>query len=158
MSEVNDVTKDALKKINVKEYGNLVKEMKPKRALIPDLIWAFVIGGLICSVAQVIQNQFIINGASILDARASTAIIMIFLAALATGLGIYDILGERAGAGTIVPITGFANVIVASAMEFKKEGYVFGVGAKIFNVAGPTLVFGIVTAMLIGLIKVFLIS
>lgn len=158
MSEVSDTTKDALKKLAIDEYNELVNEVKPKRSLVTDLIWAFIIGGLICLFAQIIQNLLVINGLTAVDARSATAVIMIFLAALTTGLGVYDMLGEKAGAGSIVPITGFANAIVASAMEYKKEGYVFGVGARIFGVAGPTLVFGFVTAMLIGLIKVFITS
>lgn len=89
-----------------------------------------------------------------MDAGSATAVVLVFLAALFTGLGWYDVLGKRAGAGSIVPITGFANAIVASAMEFKREGYIFGVGARIFSVAGPTLVFGFVVAVVIGLIKV----
>lgn len=84
------------------------------------------------------------------------AIIMVFLGALFTGLGIYDNLGQKAGAGSIVPITGFANAIVAPAMEFKREGYIFGVGARIFSIAGPTLVFGFASSVLIGLIYFFI--
>ncbi len=155
---MDDTTKQALKKIAIKEYDTLVQEVTPKRPLLQDCIWAFVVGGLICLIAQSIQNYLIVTGLTLTDARKATAVIMIFLAALATGIGVYDKLGEKAGAGAIVPITGFANAIVASAMEFKREGYVFGVGARIFSVAGPILVFGFVIAMLIGLIKVFISS
>lgn len=147
---------DKLKKIAIEEYDSLVQEVKPKRPLLQDCIWAFVVGGLICMFAQIIQNYLVLSGLTLPNASSTTAVIMIFLAALATGLGIYDELGKRAGAGSIVPITGFANAIVASAMEYKREGYVFGVGARIFSVAGPTLVFGFVIAMLIGLIKVLI--
>jgi len=106
------------------------------------------------------MNNYLIGGVGLsrTDASSITSIVLIFLAALFTGIGIYDELGKRAGAGSIVPITGFANAIVASAMEFKREGYIFGVGARIFSVAGPTLVFGFAVAMLIGFIKVFLSS
>jgi len=96
-------------------------------------------------------------GINKVDAGSLDSIIMIFLGALFTGLGVYDDLGQKAGAGSIVPITGFANAIVASAMEFKREGYIFGVGARIFSVAGPTLVFGFVASVLIGLIKLWMI-
>ena len=106
-------------------------------------------------LAQIINNYLISLGLSKLDAGSATIVIMIFLGAFFTGIGVYDQLGKRAGAGSIVPITGFANAIVASAMEFEREGYIFGVGARIFSVAGPTLVFGFVISTLIGLIKVF---
>ncbi|HZJ84891.1 MAG TPA: stage V sporulation protein AC [Syntrophomonadaceae bacterium] len=151
-------TNDALKKIAIEEYDLLVQDVKPKRPLIQDCIWAFVVGGLICLIAQILQNYLIVTGLTATDARKATSVIMIFLAALTTGIGVYDKLGEKAGAGSIVPITGFANAIVASAIEYKREGYIFGVGARIFSVAGPTLVFGFVIAMLIGLIKVFISS
>ncbi len=155
---MSGTTNDALKKIAIEEYDLLVQDVKPKRPLIQDCIWAFVVGGLICLIAQVLQNYLIVIGLTATDARKATSVIMIFLAALTTGIGVYDKLGEKAGAGTIVPITGFANAIVASAIEYKREGYIFGVGARIFSVAGPTLVFGFVMAMLIGLIKVFISS
>lgn len=143
-------------KIEQQEYQDLVNTLKPKPALLTNLIWAFVVGGLICVLAQLILNYLITKGIGKVDAASATSCIMIFLAALFTGLGIYDELGKRAGAGSIVPITGFANAIVASAMEYKREGYIFGVGARIFSVAGPTLVFGFVVSVLIGLIKVLL--
>lgn len=149
---------EQLKKLAIEEYDDLVQQVKPKRPLVQDCIWAFVVGGLICLLAQVIHNSLITGGFTKVNAGAATSVIMIFLAALATGLGFYNELGKKAGAGSIVPITGFANVIVASAMEFKREGYIFGVGARIFSVAGPTLTFGFVIAMLIGLIKVLFTS
>lgn len=149
---------DPLKQAQAQEYQQLVDQVKPKPPVVKNCIWAFIVGGLICTLAQVIANIFISSGMSISDAYSSTSSIMIVLSAFFTGIGIYDALGKRAGAGSIVPITGFANAIVASAMEFKREGYIFGVGARIFSVAGPTLVFGFVVAVLIGLIKVFLTS
>ncbi|MGR6836335.1 stage V sporulation protein AC [Syntrophomonas erecta] len=139
----------------MQEYEDIVNQVKPKPELLKNCIWAFVVGGLICTLGQIILNLFIGGGLSQQDAGSATSVVLIFLAALFTGIGIYDELGKRAGAGSIVPITGFANAIVASAMEFKREGYIFGVGARIFSVAGPTLVFGFVVAVLIGLIKVF---
>lgn len=145
-----------LKKIEEQEYEDLVNRIKPKPPVLKNCIWAFVVGGLICTLGQLIQNYFMGIGMSRQDASSFTSIVMIFLAALATGIGVYDELGKRAGAGSIVPITGFANAIVASAMEFKREGYIFGVGARIFSVAGPTLVFGFAVALFIGLLKVFM--
>jgi len=143
------------KKIEVEEYENLVQQVKPKPPLFKHCVWAFIVGGLICLLAQLIMNYLLNQGIDKVAASSYTAVIMIFLGAFLTGIGIYDELGKRAGAGSIVPITGFANAIVASAMEFKREGYIFGVGARIFTVAGPTLLFGFVVAVLIGLIKVF---
>ncbi|HWP95867.1 MAG TPA: stage V sporulation protein AC [Syntrophomonadaceae bacterium] len=147
---------DKLHKIEIEEYEQLVKTVKPKPAVFVHCIWAFVVGGFICVIAQYMVNYMIMAGMSKQDAFTSTSVIMIFLGALLTGLGIYDEIGAKAGAGSIVPITGFANSIVAAAMEFKREGYVFGVGARIFSVAGPTLLFGFVVSVLIGLIKVFM--
>ncbi len=144
-----------LKKIEIEQYNSLVQEVKPKPPILKNSIWAFIVGGLICVFAQIINNYLVSKGMSKLDAGSSTSAIMIFLGAFLTGIGVYDELGKRAGAGSIVPITGFANAIVASAMEFEREGYIFGVGARIFSVAGPTLVFGFVISTLIGLIKVF---
>lgn len=145
---------DQLKKIEAQEYADMVNQTKPKPPIVKNCIWAFVVGGLICTLGQVIMNFFTAQGLSRLDAGSATAVVLVFLAALFTGLGWYDVLGKHAGAGSIVPITGFANAIVASAMEFKREGFIFGVGARIFSVAGPTLVFGFAVSVLIGLIKV----
>jgi len=151
-----NTTEDQLKKIEIDEYNQLINQIKPKPSIVKHIIWAFVVGGLICAIAQVIQDYLMGTGLNQQDAGSATAAIMIFIAAFLTGIGVYDEIGQRAGAGSIVPITGFANAIVASAMEFKREGYIFGVGARIFTVAGPTLVFGFAVAMTIGLIKFLL--
>lgn len=134
------------------QYQTKLDQVKPKPPLAKNLLWAFMVGGLICTIGQVIQNYIIEFGFGKQEASALTAAIMIFLGALFTGLGVYDELGKRAGAGSIVPITGFANSIVAPAMEFKREGYVFGIGAKMFVIAGPVIVYGTVTAVVIGFI------
>lgn len=134
------------------QYQAKFDQVKPKPPLIKNLVWAFVVGGLICTLGQVIQNYFIDFGLSKKEALGPTSAVMIFLGAFFTGLGVYDELGKRAGAGSIVPITGFANSIVAPAMEFKREGYVFGVGAKMFQIAGPVIVYGTLTAVGVGFI------
>jgi stage V sporulation protein AC len=144
---------EELKAAEQKEYQNLVNQVKPKPSVIANCLWAFVVGGLICVIAQMILNYLVSKGMSKTDAGSAVAVIMVFLGALLTGIGIYDKIGEKAGAGSIVPITGFSNVIVASAMEFKREGYIFGVGARIFSIAGPTLLFGFTASVLIGLIS-----
>ncbi len=143
-----------LKNIEIQEYDAMVQRVKPKPPILKHCVWAFMVGGLICVLGQLITNYFLSQGLNLNDAGSATAVVLVFLAALFTGLGVYDELGKRAGAGSIVPITGFANAIVASALEFKREGYIFGVGARIFSVAGPTLLFGFVVSTLIGLIKV----
>jgi stage V sporulation protein AC len=138
--------------IQQQKYQEKVDNITPKPPIFKNICWAFVVGGLICTFGQLIADYF--SGLGFPEKEASTyaTVILVFLGAFFTGLGIYDELGKRAGAGSIVPITGFANSIVAPAMEFKREGYVFGVGAKMFVIAGPVLVYGMVTAFLIGLI------
>jgi len=149
---------EALKTAEKNEYQNLVNRVKPKPPLLVNCLWAFFVGGLICLIGQLFVNYLMNKGLSKADAGSATAVIMIFLGALLTGLGVYDKIGQKAGAGSIVPITGFANVIVASAMEFKREGYIFGVGARIFSIAGPTLLFGFTASVLIGIISFFILK
>ncbi|HWR45241.1 stage V sporulation protein AC [Sporomusa sp.] len=134
------------------KFQDKFEQVKPKPPIIKNVIWAFIVGGLICVLGQFFLNYFVSVGLSKKDAAGPTSTLLIFLSALFTGLGVYDELGRRAGAGSIVPITGFANSIVAPAMEFKREGFVFGIGAKMFVIAGPVLVYGISTAVLIGFI------
>ncbi|KAB3531478.1 stage V sporulation protein AC [Alkaliphilus serpentinus] len=138
---------------NKKRYQQLVKEISPKPHYIKNCTWAFFVGGFISMIGQFIHNSVerMLN-LSHLEATNATILIMIFVGALLTGLGIYDRIGKRAGAGSIVPITGFANSIVSPAMEFKREGYIFGVAARMFTLAGPVLVYGITSSVLVGLI------
>ena len=112
----------------------------------------YIVGGLICTLGQGVLNYFVSQGMSPKEAGGPTAAVMILLGALLTGLGIYDRLGKFAGAGSFGPITGFANSIVAPALEYKREGYVLGVGARMFQIAGPVLVYGMSTAWLVGLV------
>ncbi|WP_425061130.1 hypothetical protein SCACP_19040 [Sporomusa carbonis] len=134
------------------KFQQKFEQLKPKTPVLKNVIWAFIVGGLICMLGQFFLNYFVSLGFSKKEAAGPTSTILVFLSAFFTGLGVYDELGRRAGAGSIVPITGFANSIVAPAMEFKREGYIFGVGAKMFVIAGPVLVYGISTAVLIGFI------
>ncbi len=138
------------------EYNQYVKEKIPKPTYFKNIIWAFIVGGLICVFGQFIINFFKNLGFGQDQASTTAVIILVFLGAFFTGLGLYDQLGKRAGAGSIVPITGFANSIVSSAMEFKREGYVLGIAAKMFSVAGPVLVYGFGSSVLVGLIYFFL--
>jgi stage V sporulation protein AC len=138
-----------------KEYEDMVNKSNPKSDLIKDSIMAFVVGGLICIVGQFFMNTFISFGVPKDDVGTYVATIMVFLGAFLTGLGVYDSIGKHAGAGSIVPITGFANSIVSPAMEFKREGYIFGVAAKMFVIAGPVLVYGISSSIIVGIIHYF---
>lgn len=141
--------------INREEYQQLVKQKGPNPNLLKNCIMAFIVGGLICDVGQFFANLLLATGMPKDDVSSYVSIIMVFLGALLTGLGVYDNIGKYGGAGSVVPITGFANSIVAPAMEFKREGYVFGVGAKMFVIAGPVLVYGITSSVIVGLIYYF---
>ena len=134
-------------------YRQMVSEAMPKKPMLPQLLKAFVVGGLICCIGQAVSDL----GRTMLhldeDAlSAFTAIVMVFLGATLTGIGLYDKIGKFAGAGSIVPITGFANSIVSPAMEYKREGYIMGVGAKMFTIAGPVLVYGIGSSVIYGIL------
>ena len=139
-------------KMSPKEYEKFIKNKMPKPKLLSNCIKAFIVGGLICDIGQFISNSLKALKLDQDQVSAGTAIILVFLGAFFTGIGIYDKLGRFAGAGSIVPITGFSNSIVSPAMEFKREGFVFGVGAKMFIIAGPVLVYGISTSVLVGII------
>ena len=139
-----------------KQYQELATERKPPSPIIRNVCLAFLIGGAICVIGQLIFNMFMSFGLLKQDAQTATSMTLIFLGAFFTGIHLYDKLAKFAGAGTIVPITGFANSIVSPAMEFKSEGLILGTGAKMFIVAGPVLVYGIATGVLYGLILIIL--
>jgi stage V sporulation protein AC len=136
-----------------KDYKKYVDEISPKPKYLKNYILAFIVGGIICVIGEVINDLYI--KFLQLDKMASagaTSITLIFIGAFLTGLGVYDLIGKRAGAGSIIPITGFANSIVSPAMEYKREGYVLGVGANLFKIAGPVLVYGIGSSILCGFV------
>lgn len=136
-----------------RHYAELVKRLAPKSELGQGLWRAFWVGGAICTLGQLITDIFNYKLRWGMQSSATaTSVCLIFLSALLTGLGIYDRIGKYAGAGSIVPITGFANSVVAPAMEFRREGLVMGVGAKLFTLAGPVLVYGIGSSIVVGLI------
>ena len=140
-----------------KEYIDYVNKKTPNSKILKNTVLAFIIGGLICCVGQAFSDFYrILFNLSAEDAKTAVPITMVFLGALFTGLNLYNKLARYAGAGTIVPITGFANSIVSPAMEFKREGLVLGLGAKMFTVAGPVLVYGITASVIVGLIYYFL--
>ncbi|MCR4426051.1 MAG: SpoVA/SpoVAEb family sporulation membrane protein [Firmicutes bacterium] len=135
------------------KYQRLANSLIPKPPLARNMGRAFVVGGLICAVGQGVLNAFVNSGMSLDDAVAPTLAVMILIGAVLTGASIYHHIGEFAGAGAAVPITGFSNTIVAAAMDFKREGFVMGMGAKMFIIAGPVLVFGTVTGVFVALLR-----
>lgn len=135
-----------------RQYDQYVKQLSPKSPILRDVCLAFLVGGLICTLGQLIQNGYGKLGLDKEMSGTATSITMIFLGALLTGLSLFDDIAKFAGAGTLVPITGFANSIVAPAMEFKSEGYILGMSGKMFTIAGPVLVFGISASVFLGVI------
>ena len=135
-----------------KEYGKLVQDLSPKSPIGKDCLMAFLIGGLICTLGQLIMDGYAALGLDKTDAGTATSMTLVALSALLTGLSLYDNIAKHAGAGTLVPITGFANYIAAPAVEFKTELFIFGVGAKIFQIAGPVIVYGVSASVIYGLI------
>lgn len=138
--------------LSKKEYSQYVKEMSPNSPFWKDLFNAFWVGGLICVIGQMILNGFTAMGLDETDAGTATSVSMVFLGALLTGLSVYDDIAKIGGAGTLVPITGFSNAVVSPAIEFKSEGLVTGLAAKIFIIAGPVLVYGITASAVYGII------
>jgi len=142
-----------MKKISNKEYKELYEKKKPKENIFFKCIKAFIVGGIICIIGQGI-NDLLIKVVNMPrdSADAYTSIILVLAAGILTGLGVYDEIGKFAGAGSVVPITGFANSVISPAMEFKKEGLIFGTTAKIFIIAGPVIVYGLLSSFVCGLI------
>ncbi|MBO5713557.1 MAG: stage V sporulation protein AC, partial [Clostridia bacterium] len=135
------------------KYLDYVSSLSPKTNEFKTIFNAFLVGGLICTIGQLIRTIFMYVFNLYGDELASaTSVVMIFLGALLTGLGVYDRIGKFAGGGSIVPITGFANSVVSPAMEFRSEGFVYGLAAKMFVIAGPIIVFGVISSALVGLI------
>lgn len=134
------------------EYDEKVKKASPNSKMFLNIITAFLIGGFICAIGQIILNAAKKFGLSTETASAVTSVSMIFIGAFLTSINVYDNIANYGGAGTLVPITGFSNSIVSSAMEFKSEGFILGLGTKMFTVAGPVLVFGTVASFAVGII------
>ena len=143
------------KSYEVGEYSKYVNDTMPKSNLFSGILRAFIIGGGICVGGQMLRMLFLSGGYDLKTASAWVSVILIAIGSFLTAAGVYDVLGKLAGAGSIVPITGFANSIVASAMEYKHEGYILGVGTRLFAVAGPVLVYGFVAGVAAGLFYYF---
>ena len=138
--------------ISPKEYDNIVKKISPKSKCFVNSLKAFLIGGTICTIGQVLINLYQFLGLNEDDSKTLTSVTLIFLGILLTAIGVYDKIAKHAGAGTLVPITGFANAVSSPAIEFKSEGYVAGLGAKLFIIAGPVIVYGVAASVLYGII------
>ena len=139
-----------------REYQSLAEKYYPSSPTGKNILIAFLVGGAICTLGEIIQQIAMSKGLERQDAATVTSVVLIFLSILLTGLDVYDKIAKFAGAGTLVPITGFANSIAAPAIEFKSEGYVLGTGAKMFIIAGPVIVYGTLSAVAAGIIYFFL--
>ncbi len=143
-------------KTSPRDYQKMAQQKKPRPPLTKNLILAFLSGGTICLLGQFVQDFFMMVGFTQQEASNPTVAVFIFVAALLTGLGIFDKIANFTGAGTAIPVTGFANSLTSAALEFKREGMVTGIGSKMFILAGSVIVFGVVTAFIIGLISAIL--
>ena len=139
--------------ISKQQYEKINKQYSPKSHIIKDCIWAFLVGGAICSVGEILIEIYQHYGLDKDTSSSLASITLIALSALLTGLNIYNTIANVAGAGTLVPITGFANSMVSPALEFQTEGFILGVGAQMFTIAGPVIVYGTITSIIVGLTK-----
>lgn len=135
-----------------KKYSEMVKRNSPPSPVLKDFIWAFAVGGLICVIGQILKEIYLYLGAGEDVTKMAVPSTLIFIASFLTGIGIFDKIAKHAGAGTLVPITGFSNAVTAPAIEFKNEGFVLGVGANMFKIAGPVIVYGTVASVVYGII------
>ncbi len=140
--------------LSKKEYSKIVKKHSGKSPIVKDTLRAFWVGGLICTIGQIFRNFYSAQGLNKELTGTATGITLIFIASMLTAIGIFDRIGKFAGAGTLVPITGFSNAVTSPAMEFKAEGFVPGAAAKIFTVAGPVIVYGTTSSVIAGLIYI----
>jgi len=138
--------------MNKNEYSLLVKELSPPSPKIKDFVWAYLVGGFICVVGQLLFEMYSYFGLLEKQIKMAVPVTLIFIAALLTGLKLFDKIAKRAGAGTLVPITGFANAVVSPAIEFKSEGWVLGLGANMFKIAGPVIVYGTIASVIYGVV------
>ncbi len=135
-----------------KTYSQMVKKNSPPSTVLKDFIWAFLVGGLICVIGQLFMELYIYLGLGEDIVKMAVPTTLIFIASFLTGIGIFDKIAKHAGAGTLVPITGFSNAVTSPAIEFKNEGFVLGVGAKMFTIAGPVIVYGTIASVIYGIV------
>lgn len=141
-----------MKTKSAREYDAMVQKASPRSPVLKDCLFAFLFGGAICTLGQGLADLFMLLGFTLQDARTFVSISLIFLSAALTAFGVYDNIAKHAGAGTLVPITGFANSMVSPALEFKSEGFITGLGSKMFVVSGPVLVFGLSASVFYGVV------
>lgn len=141
-----------------KQYASAASLYRPKPPYLKNFVLAFLVGGSICMVGQVFQQLLVAQGLNDVDAGARVATVMIFIGALLTGIGVYDVIGKYGGAGSAIPISGFANSVVSPAMEFAREGFVLGMGAQMFVVAGPVIVYGVCSAIVMAGLRVLVLN
>ncbi len=140
-------------KISPEEYKEMYKKASPKSPILKDCFFAFIFGGSICCIGQLLSDIYMkILNIPEKESQAWVSVSLVALGSFLTAINVYDNIAKYAGAGTIVPITGFANSIVSPAMEFKSEGYVLGTGAKMFTIAGPVIVYGVISSIIYGLV------
>lgn len=142
--------------LNKKDYQKYAEKKIPKPTYLKNIICAFLVGGTICLIGHFIRNMLLNVGIDENGVATGTSIILVLIGSFLTGIGVYDVIGKIGGAGSAVPITGFANSIVSPAMEFKTEGFIFGVAAKMFIIAGPVLVYGVGSSVIVGMLKLLL--
>ena len=138
-----------------KDYQQIVDKHSPKNKVFVNSIKAFFVGGIICTIGQLLINLYLYLGLSFYESTTLTTDSLIFISFVLTAFNVYDDIGKIGGAGALVPITGFANSMVSAAMEYNKEGYIYGLGAKLFTIAGPVIVFGTIASVVIGIIYYF---
>ncbi|MFQ9952022.1 MAG: stage V sporulation protein AC [Clostridium sp.] len=139
-------------KVSKQEYSHMTDKASPGSKTLRNCIRAFLVGGLICTIGQLLFQLYSNTGLETIDARCAVSVTLVGVAAILTAFGVYDKIGQFGGAGSLVPITGFSNAVVSPAIEFKSEGHIMGIGAKMFVIAGPVLVFGITASILYGVI------
>lgn len=139
-------------KLSKKEYSDIVKKASPPSPILKNCIMAFIVGGVICVFGELLMKLYAYLGLGQQQVKMLVPVTLIFITALLTSLQIFDDIGKKAGAGTLVPITGFANAVASAAIEFKTEGFILGVGAKMFTIAGPVIVYGTVASVVYGII------
>ncbi len=149
---ISQVEQEKNKTERDKLYNQYVKQVTPKHSWLMNLIRAFISGGIICAIGQGFMNFYLARGAEKDLAAAYTTLTLVLIAVVLTGFNVYQKIAKFAGAGSVVPITGFANSVAAPAIEFKKEGQVFGIGCKIFTIAGPVILYGIFSSFILGVI------
>ncbi len=138
--------------VSKNEYSKMVKNSEPRSPKLKDFIASFIVGGAICCLGQLLQNLYTATNLTEKGVKAAVPVTLIFIAVVLTAFGVFDKIAKFSGAGTLVPITGFANSVASPAIEYKKEGFVMGVGAKMFTIAGPVIVYGVVASVVYGLI------